>query len=155
MEISHTVSVLYSNTTVEDLASSTSLWGKVFQFVLAFNFHTWINWVRVIDYEVFSINAVHNLPFFSYYSPVLVLTKQIKTWENYSVHKTQRMKTHFKLRLKYMSQAVNLTPDLHLFGLNKRSKISLLCLKILQVLFTKLLLNYFHFCSIFSTFEQT
>ena len=42
VEISHTVSVLYSNTTAEDLASSTSFSGKVFQFDIAFNFHTWI-----------------------------------------------------------------------------------------------------------------
>ena len=48
-----------------------------------------------------------------------------------------------------------LTPDLHLFGLDKRSKISLLFLTILHPVFTKLLFNYFYFCSIFSTFEQT
>ena len=48
-----------------------------------------------------------------------------------------------------------LTPDLHLFGLNKRSKISLLFLTILHPVFAKLVLNYFHFCSVFSTFEQT
>ena len=48
-----------------------------------------------------------------------------------------------------------LTPDLHLFGLNKRSKISLLFLTILHPVFAKLLFNYFHFCSVFSTFEQT
>ena len=48
-----------------------------------------------------------------------------------------------------------LTPDLHLFRLNKRSKISLLFLTILHPVFAKLVLNYFHFCSVFSTFEQT
>ena len=48
-----------------------------------------------------------------------------------------------------------LTPDLHLFGLNKRSKISLLFLTILHPVFTNLLFNYFHFYSVFSTFEQT
>ena len=48
-----------------------------------------------------------------------------------------------------------LTPDLHLFGLDKRSKISLLFLTVLHLVFTKLPLNYFYFCSIFSTFEQT
>ena len=44
-----------------------------------------------------------------------------------------------------MSQAVNLTPDLHLFGLNKEVKFLSLFLTILRLVFTKLLLIIFIF----------
>ena len=47
-----------------------------------------------------------------------------------------------------------LTPDLHFFVLNKRSKISLLFLTILHPVFTKLLFNYFHFAVYFQPLNK-
>ena len=113
--------------------------------------------MRLVDYKVFSIKAVHNLPFFIYYPPVLVLTKQTKIWENCGVHIDTKDENAFQAEteIDVTNSQTYLTPDLHLFGLNKRSKISLLFLTILHPVFTKLLLNYFHFCSVFSTFQQT
>ena len=64
---------------------------------------------------------MHNLPFFIYYPPVLVLTKQTKIWENYGVHIDTKDENAFQAEteIDVANSQTYLTPDLHLFGLNK------------------------------------